>query len=76
MSQVQDGMYLPPERSTATSKGRTSTHLRREIDDELDFYYSTAGINPGRTQKGYVFRNSYFDREDGYGRDERRMEKD
>jgi hypothetical protein len=69
---VQDETYPQTDRSTTPTKGREATHLRREIDDELDFYTSTIST----TGKGYVFRNSYIEWQDGYGRDERRMEKD
>ncbi len=66
---MQDETYPQTERSTTPTKGRTSNTLRREIDDDLDFYYTTTG-------KGHGFRNPYLLGQDGSGRDKRRMEGD
>ena len=55
--------WTPEEKKTpqAPLKGRQKTHLRAEIDEELDFY-----LNPG---EGYVIRNSDIFRKDGSRRD-------
>lgn len=60
--------FQEPQATAPSTKGRQKTHLRGEIEEELDFYYNQPG------ERWYdVLRNSHIVRQDRAGRDQRRM---